>query len=148
MGVGMHMVESFSWIAGLSGGILIGLGSAVFLLFNGRIAGISGVVGGLLGKWDATALWRIPFIVGLPLGAWLFMQFAGHPVTVDLRTGPVMTVVAGLLVGFGTRLGSGCTSGHGVCGLARLSARSLVATGVFMVTAIVTVFITRHVVGG
>jgi len=136
------------FLAALLGGVLIGLASALLLLFNGRIAGISGIAGGLLapvrGEWG----WRAAFIGGLVAGGVLlralFPQVLGAPVV----TGLGVTVLAGLLVGFGTRLGSGCTSGHGVCGLSRGSPRSLAATLTFMATAGLTVFVVRHVLGG
>lgn len=142
------MTESYLVVMGLTGGLLIGLGAAVLLLFSGRIAGISGILGGLLGKWDDTAVWRVPFILGIPAGAWLVSLFKDSGVVVQLDVSRWELVVAGLLVGIGTRLGSGCTSGHGVCGLARLSRRSIVATATFMITAALTVFAVRHVVGG
>lgn len=132
---------------GLLGGILIGLGSAVLLYANGRIAGISGILGGVLQKWDGNSLWRWAFLLGIPVGVLLTALLRGGMPVVQLQASTPVLVVAGLLVGFGTRLGSGCTSGHGVCGLARLSPRSLVATGTFMVTAAVTVYIARHVLG-
>jgi uncharacterized membrane protein YedE/YeeE len=131
---------------GLVGGLLIGLASAVMLYFNGKIAGISGILGGALRRWDENSVWRWAFLLGIPLGVLLMTVLRGAP-QVQLQASTPVLVLAGLLVGFGTRLGSGCTSGHGVCGLARLSPRSLVATGVFMVTAALTVFVARHVVG-
>jgi len=142
------MAEDMMLGMGLLGGLLIGLGSAVMLFFNGKIAGISGILGGVLGKWGADSLWRWAFLVGIPVGVLLVSALRGHTPDVQLQASTPVLIVAGLLVGFGTRLGSGCTSGHGVCGLARLSPRSLVATGTFMVTAALTVFIVRHVVGG
>jgi uncharacterized membrane protein YedE/YeeE len=141
------MAENMLIGLGLVGGILIGLGSAVMLYFNGKIAGISGILGGVLGKWDENALWRYGFLVGIPVGVLLVTLLRGAPDIQITASTPVL-VIAGLLVGFGTRLGSGCTSGHGVCGLARLSPRSLAATGIFMVTAALTVFVARHVLGG
>ena len=131
----------FTPISGLAGGMLIGLATALLMLFNGRIAGISGIVGGLLG-WKASQVgWRALFVAGLLLGAVAYVVATGgmFPVRVEASL-PVM-VAAGLLVGLGTRLGSGCTSGHGVSGIARLSKRSIVATLVFMGTAVLTVFI-------
>lgn len=140
------MAENMMIGMGLIGGLLIGLGSAVMLYFNGKIAGISGILGGVLHKWDENSLWRWAFLVGIPLGVLLVSALRGAP-DVQLQASTPVLVIAGLLVGFGTRLGSGCTSGHGVCGLARLSPRSLVATGVFMVMAALTVFVARHVAG-
>lgn len=142
------MAEDMMIGMGLFGGVLIGLASAVLLIFSGRIAGISGILGGLLYKWDDSASWRLPFILGIPAGVWLVSITHDYTVNVQIEASTPVLVIAGLLVGFGTRLGSGCTSGHGVCGLGRLSQRSIVATGTFMVTAALTVFVMRHVVGG
>jgi uncharacterized membrane protein YedE/YeeE len=136
----------FTPLASLGGGILIGLGAALLLLANGRIAGISGILGGLLRPARGDIGWRLAFVLGLlaaPLG-WLAMQ-AMPPAQIDHT--PALLTVAGLLVGLGTRFGSGCTSGHGVCGIARLSPRSLVATLCFMVAGFATVFVTRHILG-
>lgn len=135
-------------LAPLAGGALIGASAALLLLANGRIAGISGIVGGLLGPAGRDIGWRVAFLVGLLLGPVAFRLAAGHWPEVRLAASleaswPVL-IVAGLLVGYGTRLGSGCTSGHGVCGLARLSPRSLAAVATFMAAAIVTVFLVRH----
>jgi uncharacterized membrane protein YedE/YeeE len=125
--------------------MLIGLAAVLLLLANGRIAGISGIVGGLLTRATADMGWRVAFVVGLWLGAIVYWLIRGEVFTVQLvATWPVM-LIGGLLVGFGTRMGGGCTSGHGVCGIARLSKRSTVATLVFMGAGIATVFITRHV---
>jgi len=130
-------------LASLLGGILIGLAAALFALFNGRIAGISGIVGGLLRPKAGDMAWRIAFIGGLLAAPWLFQALAPLPeIHIDASAGTL--IVAGLLVGVGTRYGSGCTSGHGVCGLARLSPRSLVATVSFMLTGFATVFVIRH----
>ncbi|MDX1491447.1 MAG: YeeE/YedE family protein [Pseudohongiellaceae bacterium] len=129
---------------GLTGGILIGLSSLCMLLFIGRITGISGILGGILG-WNGSNdwSWRASFVIGLVLGAALYRLFLG-PLPIEMQAqGPVL-ILAGLLVGIGTKLGSGCTSGHGVCGIARRSPRSLAATTTFMLVAIATVFITRH----
>jgi len=130
----------------LAGGMLIGLAAAMFLLFNGRIAGISGILGGLL-QWPTGDLaWRIAFLLGLVGAPLVYGLFAPLP-TVQVDAGAITLVAAGLLVGIGTRYGSGCTSGHGVCGLSRRSPRSLVATVAFMVAGFLTVFIVRHVIG-
>jgi len=130
----------------LAGGMLIGLAAAMFLLFNGRIAGISGILGGLL-QWPTGDLaWRIAFLLGLVGAPLVYGLFAPLP-TVQVDAGAITLVAAGLLVGIGTRYGSGCTSGHGVFGLSRRSPRSLVATGAFMVAGFLTVFIVRHVIG-
>jgi uncharacterized membrane protein YedE/YeeE len=132
-------------IGGLGGGALIGCAAVLLLLCNGRIAGISGILGGLISSSaPGEKGWRSAFIVGLIVGAGLYSAVAGGlPLELQART--PMLLVAGLLVGVGTRLGSGCTSGHGVCGLARRSPRSLAATAAFMATAAITVYLTRHV---
>lgn len=129
----------------LAGGVLIGLAAAALLLFNGRIAGISGIVNGLATKDRDELGWRIAFLLGLAGGGVLVMKLTGQA-SASPASLPVL-LLAGLLVGFGTRLGSGCTSGHGVCGLGRLSLRSLVAVIAFMAAAILTVYVIRHVPG-
>ena len=130
--------------ASLGGGILLGLASAIFILVNGRILGISGIVGGLLHPKSGDMGWRIAFVLGMLAAPVLYLLVAGPVVaTVDASWGTV--ALAGLLVGIGTRYGSGCTSGHGVCGLSRLSPRSLVATLAFMVAGFAIVFMMRHV---
>jgi uncharacterized membrane protein YedE/YeeE len=130
------------WTA-LAGGLLIGLAAAAFVLFNGRIAGISGILGGLLRPAQGDIAWRVAFLAGLIAAPLAYALFAPLPeVRIDAGDGPL--VAAGLLVGLGTRYGSGCTSGHGVCGLSRLSPRSLVATGAFMLAGFITVFVLRH----
>ena len=126
-----------------AGGLLIGLSAALFVLFNGRIAGISGILGGLLRASRGDVGWRVAFIAGLVGAPLLYGLFATLPdVQVDAGYGAL--AAAGLLVGIGTRYGSGCTSGHGVCGISRLSPRSLVATGLFMAAGFLTVFVARH----
>lgn len=138
-------MENFTPFSGLAGGVLIGVASALMLLLSGRIAGISGIVGGLLSAKGSELSWRAVFIVGLLLGAFAYMLATGDSNLVDLEASVPALIVAGLLVGFGTRFGSGCTSGHGVCGIARFSNRSIAATLVFMGVAALTVFLTRHV---
>lgn len=129
--------------AALAGGILLGLASAIFILINGRVLGISGIVGGLLRPKTGDAGWRISFVLGMLSAPLLYMLVAGPvPATIDAGWGTV--VLAGLLVGVGTRYGSGCTSGHGVCGLSRLSPRSLAATLSFMGAGFAIVFLVRH----
>lgn len=136
-------MESFTPVGGLVGGLLIGLAVALMLLLNGRVAGISGIVGGLLTLRVRENFWRLAFVAGLVLGALGYLTATEVPVRV---LAPLPAVVAGgLLVGFGTRLGSGCTSGHGLCGVARLSRRSVVATATFFGVAMLTVFLTGHV---
>lgn len=133
-------------IGGLSGGAIIGLASVLLLLLIGRITGISGILGGVV-NWNATKdlPWRVAFIVGLILGAVLYRLFWG-PLPLQLQAQGAMLVVAGILVGVGTRVGSGCTSGHGVCGVARRSTRSVTATLTFIGVAMLTVYITRHAI--
>ena len=135
----------FTPVSGLIGGLLIGLAVALMLLLNGRIAGVSGIVGGLVNSKAGDTGWRAAFVIGLPLGALAYILVAGGPAPVDVLASPPAILIGGLLVGFGTRMGSGCTSGHGLCGLALLSRRSVVATAVFFGVAMVTVFLTRHV---
>ncbi|MFA9218365.1 MAG: YeeE/YedE family protein [Sphingomonadaceae bacterium] len=131
----------------LLGGALIGIAAALLLLLNGRIAGISGILGGLLQRVRGDTGWRLAFLLGLTGAPLVWLLFAPLPaVSVEASNGAL--VLAGLLVGVGTRYGSGCTSGHGVCGLSRLSLRSLVATLVFMGSGFVTVFITHHLLQG
>ena len=136
--------EHFTPIWSLAGGILIGLSAALLLLLNGRIAGISGILGGLLHPRSDDVLWRLAFILGLIFAPAVVAAFMPLPVpTIDASA--EVLVIGGLLVGIGTRYGGGCTSGHGVCGLGRRSLRSLVATLTFMATGILTVFVIRHV---
>ena len=136
---------NFTPWASLAGGALIGLSAALFLLFNVRIAGIRGILGGLL-EWPKRDIaWRLAFLLGLIAAPLAYSLAAPLPaVPVDAGTGT--RVVAGLLVGIGTRYGSGCTSGHGVCGLSRRSPRSLVATAAFMAAGFATVFVVRHLI--
>lgn len=135
--------------ASLSGGILIGVSAALFVLINGRILGISGIVGGLLNPKSGDVAWRFVFLLGMACAPWLFLKFApADLVQVPTIDADNLTILAaGLLVGIGTRYGSGCTSGHGVCGLSRLSPRSLVATLSFMAAGFAMVFIVRHLLG-
>lgn len=134
------------WSA-LLGGLLIGLSAGVLILLNGRIAGISGLLGGLIGSQGQAKAENLAFLVGLLVAPLLYWAVQTRP-TIIIEAGPLALVLAGLLVGFGSRLGSGCTSGHGVCGLARLSPRSLAATLAFMGSGFVTVYLLRHVWGG
>lgn len=136
----------FSPWSSLAGGLLIGIAAAMLILFNGRIAGISGIVGGLLRPLKGDLWWRIAFLSGLILAPAAFRLAAPLPaaqIDADMAT----LIAAGLLVGIGTRYGSGCTSGHGVCGVSRLSPRSLMATAAFMAAGFVTVFVVRHLIG-
>lgn len=131
------------WIGGLGGGALIGLAASLLLGLDGRIAGVSGILGGV-GDAPGDRGWRLAFLGGLVLGAGGYALATGG-LPQQLQGGPALMAAAGLLVGFGTRLGSGCTSGHGICGIARLSPRSLAATATFMATGLLTVFVARHV---
>lgn len=131
----------------LAGGVLIGGSAALFLILAGRVAGISGIVGGLLKPEPGDVGWRLAFVAGLVLAPLAYSAFAGPLPRVEIDASAGTLVLAGLLVGIGTRLGGGCTSGHGVCGIGRGSPRSLAATAIFMVVAVVTVFVTRHLMG-
>ena len=137
--------DHFTPWASLAGGVLIGLAAALLILFNGRIAGISGILGGLLEWPRGDVAWRIAFLLGL-IGAPVVYSLAAPLPAVEVDAGTATLVVAGLLVGIGTRYGAGCTSGHGVCGLSRRSPRSLVATLAFMAAGFLTVFIVRHLI--
>jgi uncharacterized membrane protein YedE/YeeE len=141
-------MDSFTPIASTLGGILIGAAAAGLLMFHGRIAGISGIAGGVFRRQPGDVTWRIMFLAGLftagVLGSWFYPE--AYRVEID-RTSLAL-IAAGLTVGIGTQLGSGCTSGHGVCGIGRFSKRSIVATLSFMATAAVTVFIVNEILGG
>ncbi len=139
-------MENFTPISGLVGGLLLGLAAALLLALNGRISGISGIVGGLLAPRNSEVGWRMVFVAGLLLGASGYVLATGGEIPVRIQAPLPILIVAGLLVGFGTRLGSGCTSGHGLCGIARLSKRSMVASAVFFGVAMLTVFVVRHVI--
>jgi hypothetical protein len=141
-------MANFTPISAAVGGALIGLAAVLLMLLTGRIAGISGIFGGCLSFGASDKGWRIAFIAGL-IAAPLTGSLAGFAIPVpQMPASWIVIVVAGLLVGFGTRMGGGCTSGHGVCGIARLSPRSIVATAIFMAIAVVVVTLTRHVFGG
>ena len=140
-------VEGFTPVSALVGGAFIGLGAAGLYAATGRIAGVSGILGGLFRTGAADASWRVFFLAGLVLGAAATGVVAGIPVLRIEASWPVL-VMGGLLVGYGTQLGRGCTSGHGVCGIARFSPRSIAATLVFIAAAAATVFVVRHIIGG
>ncbi len=135
----------FTPLSGLAGGALIGLAATLLLAFNGRIAGISGILSAAVQRWSADSGWKFAFLAGLVAGPLVYAAIAGAPAELSLQADGLGLIAAGLLVGFGTRLGSGCTSGHGICGLARGSARSLIATLCFMASAFATVLLLRHV---
>lgn len=140
-------MENFTPFSAFSGGILIGLAATLLLLCNGRIAGISGIMGGLIDAPRAELFWRFAFLAGIIIGAFLFNKVMPgfYQPRIDF---PIwLLAFGGFLVGFGTRMGNGCTSGHAVCGIARFSVRSLVATITFMASGFLTVFVLRHVLG-
>lgn len=141
-------MTNFTPVSAAIGGALIGLSAVLLMLSTGRLAGISGILGGLLNLRGEDKGWRIAFIAGLILAPVIagWIGYGMAPPT--LPASWVVIVAAGLLVGFGTRLGGGCTSGHGICGIGRLSTRSIAATVIFMVTALITVAVTRHGLGG
>jgi uncharacterized protein len=139
-------LEAFTPWTALAGGALIGLAASLLLLVHGRVAGVSGILGGLLAPRRGDARWRALFLVGLLVAGLAAVRVAPASIEPSPR-GPILLMLAGLLVGLGTRLGGGCTSGHGVCGLSRLSTRALAATAAFMITGITTAILVR-VLGG
>lgn len=143
------VVNVDSWLRAAAGGALIGLASALLIVFNGRIAGITGVLGGFVFERPGTGEtpWRGLFLAGLVLGALIVGWLRPDLAVAQLQTGWAGMIAAGLIVGFGTRMGGGCTSGHGVCGIGRLSRRSIFATCSFMAAGFVTVFVLRHLIG-
>lgn len=144
----MDYATEFTPISALAGGGLIGLAAVWLMATNGRIAGISGITGGLIGPGGADRGWRLAYLAGLIAAPLIWMAATQAPVEITVTAGPAALIAAGLLVGAGTQLGSGCTSGHGVCGLSLFSPRSLVAVATFMATAAATVFVVRHILGG
>jgi uncharacterized membrane protein YedE/YeeE len=142
------MLEPLSPTLAIAGGILIGGAAALLLLLAGRIAGVSGMIATLVRIADAGPPWRLAaaFVLGLPIGTVIVSSFIREP-RIEVTSSLPLLIAAGLLVGFGTRLGNGCTSGHGVCGIGRLSFRSIAATLTFIATAAATVFVTRHLAG-
>lgn len=141
------MEPTFTPWTGLLGGLLIGLAASGLLISDGKIAGISGILGRCIRPASGDLAWRIAFLLGLPVGSWLMARAISGPAAFSLTANPALLAAGGLLVGYGTQLGNGCTSGHGVCGLARRSRRSLVATITFMSSAAITTFVLRHVLG-
>lgn len=145
----MDASTAFTPVSAALGGVLIGLSAVMLMAFNGRIAGIAGIVGGLLAPGPFSGLdryWRLAFVAGLVIAPAIWFAVTGAMPEVAVTDSWPLLLVAGLIVGVGTQIGSGCTSGHGVCGLARLSPRSAVATAVFMAAALLTVFVTRHLI--
>lgn len=140
-------MAEFDWISGLAGGVLIGLAATLLLGGSGRIAGISGILGEILSRPAKAGAWRWLFVVGLLVGAFGQQLISGNPVVPREGYPILLLLFGGLLVGIGTRMGSGCTSGHGVCGIARFSPRSIVATVTFVAVAMATVALTRHGLG-
>ncbi len=138
--------NNFTPWSALMGGALIGISAALFILLNGRIAGITGIIGGLFKPSANDVGWRIAFTAGLIIAPIIWLLFAQLP-EIQIDASYSTLGIAGLIVGFGARLGSGCTSGHGVCGISRLSPRSIIATLAFMGTGFLTVFIMRHLIG-
>lgn len=136
----------FTPLASLAGGVLIGIAVAILILFNGKILGICGIIGGLMPPRSGDMSWRLWFLLGVLIAPLLLKTLISLPAP-RIDSSYVVLVAAGLLVGFGTRLGSGCTSGHGICGISRLSPRSLVATPLFMLAGFATVFVVRHLIG-
>jgi uncharacterized protein len=141
-------MHDFTPLASLLGGVLIGLSASAMLLLDGKIAGISGILAGVLKPVKGDTLWRVCFLTGLLAGGLLLKEFLPGAFEFGLIRPFPLLAIAGLLVGFGTRLGSGCTSGHGVCGISRLSPRSLVATATFIFTGALVVYLLNHVAGG
>ena len=140
--------STFTPLSGLAGGALIGLASAALLLVSGRIAGVSGILGRSFFPAKGDLGWRIAFLAGLPLGAWIVGVIAPSTTALAITHSAPLLVAGGLLVGVGTQIGSGCTSGHGICGIGRGSRRSIVATAIFMGVGVATVFVVRHLLGG
>jgi hypothetical protein len=134
------------YLYSLLGGLLIGVAAAMFVLLNGRIAGISGILGGLLQAAKGDKTWRVMFLLGMAASPFVYQIVADLP-PVTIEAGTAQLIIAGLLVGLGTRYASGCTSGHGVCGISRGSIRSIAATLTFMMAGFITVYLTRHLLG-
>jgi uncharacterized protein len=141
-------MHDFTPIASTVGGILIGLSASTMLLLDGKIVGISGIFAGVLRPLNGDTLWKSAFLAGLLAGGLLLRTLLPHAFDFGIVRSPAVLALAGLLVGFGSRLGNGCTSGHGVCGVSRLSARSIVATVTFIVTGAAVVYVVNHVIGG
>lgn len=142
-------MENFTPYLSLAGGVLIGISASILMYLNGRIAGISGIVAGVFNAASiAEKAWRLAFVIGLVIGGAIYMHF--FPITIAPRElmSTKLLIVGGLVIGFGTAMGSGCTSGHGICGVSRFSLRSLVATATFLLSGIVTVYVFKQIIGG
>ena len=142
------MMENFTPYLSLAGGALIGISASILMYLNGRIAGISGIVSGVFSASSITEkAWRLAFVIGLIIGGAIYMHF--FPITIAPREfiSTELLIVGGLVIGFGTAMGSGCTSGHGICGISRFSMRSLVATATFLLSGIVTVYVFKQIIG-
>ncbi len=142
-------MENFTPYLSLAGGVLIGISASILMYLNGRIAGISGIVAGVFSAASMTEkAWRLAFVIGLVIGGAIYMHF--FPITIAPRElmSTELLIVGGLVIGFGTTMGSGCTSGHGICGVSRFSLRSLVATATFLLSGIVTVYVFKQIIGG
>ena len=140
-------MENFTPVSSVVGGAFIGASAASLWLVNGRVAGISGILGGLLTPRHGETAWRVAFLLGIVVAPLLYAGVGASIAPATITSSVPQLVLGGLLVGFGTRLGGGCTSGHGVCGMARLSPRSIVATVLFMAAGFMTVFVVRHLLG-
>lgn len=140
-------MENFTPVSAFLGGTLIGLSASLFLLLNGRIAGISGIMNGFVTSPKTKEVWRVLFLLGLVLGAVIFQLVTNNSLSVRQDYPIVLIILGGFFVGVGTRMGNGCTSGHGICGIARFSIRSIMATITFMLSGMVTVFVIKHLVG-
>ncbi|MEY2993377.1 MAG: hypothetical protein RL357_312 [Pseudomonadota bacterium] len=141
-------MEHFTPLSALIGGLLIGTAACVLMWINGRVAGVTGIVKRVWPPVSGDVLWRVAFVLGLILGAGVYFSITGEGGVSRSPAAPVVLIVAGVLTGWGTAMGNGCTSGHGVCGLARLSKRSIVATACFLVAGVITTGVVRHVFGG
>ena len=145
---GVSEMANFTPVSALIGGLLIGFSAIVLLLFNGRILGVTGITGGILQPQRKDLLWRLLFLGSVATAPVLYSVVTTKPILIEVTGSLPTLILGGFLVGFGACVGSGCTSGHGICGLGRLSKRSLVVTVTFMVTSIATVYVMRHMIGG
>ncbi len=140
-------MENFTPFSALVGGMVIGISATILLFFNGKILGISGIISRVLLGFQDKSVWQIVFLIGLIVGTLLYRLFFPDQLSLSIDASEKVLIAAGLLVGFGTNLGSGCTSGHGICGIARFSKRSIVATIIFMLAGMLTVYVVKHIMG-